>query len=259
MAELRDLDIRVVIPALNEAAAIAEVVRAVPDFVRETIVVDNGSTDGTGGIAERAGARVVRAGPPGYGRACLAGIAAAGPCDIIVFMDGDRADDPADMAALVAPIAAGATDLVIGARTYIEAGALTPQQRWGNALATFLMRKIWGGPFTDLGPFRAMRRSALASLRMQDETYGWTVEMQARALKAGLVCAEIPVRYRARVGRSKISGTIRGVVLAGVCILTVIAREWRASPRFKRGARSAASAPFHGSRGQAAGRREGRT
>ena len=227
MPDFSEVDICVVIPALNEATSIGGVVASVPDFVSRIIIADNGSTDGTGSIAQAAGATVVHAPIPGYGRACLAGVAAAGPCDIIVFMDGDGADDPADMEKLLMPIISGDADFVVGARTHgnVEKGALTPQQRYGNGLACFLMRHLWGGNFTDLGPFRAIRREAYERLDMENETYGWTVEMQARALKRGLLVQEVPVRYRKRIGRSKISGTVKGVVLAGAHILGVIARE----------------------------------
>lgn len=163
----------------------------------------------------------------GYGRACLAGIRLAGDADIIVFMDGDGADDPADFERILEPIISARADFVIGSRITgeVEAGALTLPQQFGNRLACFLMRLIWRGKFTDLGPFRAIRRGALEGLDMSAKTYGWTVEMQVRALKAELRCEEVSVGYRQRVGISKISGTIKGVVLAGGHILGVIARE----------------------------------
>ena len=217
----------IIIPARNEAEAIGGVVRGVIDKVDAVIVADNGSSDGTGQIARDAGAQTVRVPRPGYGRACLAGIERVRDADIIVFMDGDGADDPADLDALVRPILDGRADFVIGSRLggVVEDGALTLPQQFGNRLACFLMRRIWSGRFTDLGPFRAIRRTALDKLHMEAETYGWTVEMQVRALKAGLVCQETPVRYRRRIGVSKISGTVRGVVLAGTHILGVITRE----------------------------------
>ncbi|MEM8770290.1 MAG: glycosyltransferase family 2 protein [Pseudomonadota bacterium] len=229
-------EICVIIPARNEALSIAQVVKSVPGYVSRTIVVDNGSSDGTGEIAQAAGARVVRVKKPGYGRSCLAGIEAADDADILVFMDGDGADNPDDMAQLVAPIIDGEKDFVVGARTHgqIEKGALTPQQRYGNALACFLMRVLWGGHFTDLGPFRAIRKTALARLDMENETFGWTVEMQVRALKLGVAYGETPVSYRKRIGQSKISGTVKGVVLAGAHILGVIAREAMRPPSRKR-------------------------
>lgn len=217
----------VIIPALNEAASIEGAVKAAFTVAERVIVADNGSSDGTGEIAAGAGADVIRVERPGYGRACLAGIEAAADSAIILFMDGDGADHPGDLPALIRPIRDGTADFVIGARTHggIERGALTPQQRYGNALACFLMRRLWGGAFTDLGPCRAIRKSALDRLAMENETYGWTVEMQVRALKRGIRSIEVPVRYRRRIGKSKISGTVRGVVLAGAHILGVIGRE----------------------------------
>jgi glycosyltransferase involved in cell wall biosynthesis len=231
------LVIKAVIPALDEERAIGAVVRNAPSFLTETIVVDNGSRDATARIAAIAGARVIAEPRRGYGRACMAGIAAALPCDIILFMDADGADDPADAAAIVAPVAGGRADLVIGSRMIgrAERGALTIPQRWGNALACMLIRRFWGVRFTDLGPFRAVSAAALARLALDDETYGWTVEMQARAAKLGLRCAETPVRYRRRVGRSKISGTVSGAVRAGATILYVLVRErFRDGPRRRR-------------------------
>jgi glycosyltransferase involved in cell wall biosynthesis len=217
----------VVIPAYNEARALPSVLGGIPDWVDAVIVADNASTDGTAEVARKHGARVVRVEPLGYGRACLAGVAEADDCDIIVFMDGDASDDPEDMAALVAPIVNGEADLVIGSRAVgeRESGSLTVQQRWGNALACWLIHAIWGHKFTDLGPFRAVRRSAYERLDMQAPTFGWTVEMQVRAVKRGLRCTEVPARYRKRIGVSKISGTVRGVVLAGYYILGTIGWE----------------------------------
>lgn len=227
MNALPGLIIKAVIPALDEERAIGAVVREAPAFLTEIIVVDNGSRDATAAIAAQAGARVVSEPRRGYGRACKAGIAAALPCDIILFMDADGADDPDGAAAVVAPVAAGRADLVIGSRMTgaAEPGALTAPQRWGNGLACALIRLFWGVRFTDLGPCRAITAAALARLGMDDEAYGWTVEMQARAAKFGLTCAEVPVSYRRRVGRSKISGTLRGVVRAGATILYVVFRE----------------------------------
>ncbi len=221
------LVIKAVIPALDEERAIGAVIREAPSFLAEIIVVDNGSRDATANVAAQAGARVVAEPRRGYGRACKAGIAAALPCDIILFMDADGADDPADAAAIVAPVAAGSADLVIGSRMTgrADAGALTPQQRWGNRLACALIRLFWGVRFTDLGPFRAISAAALARLAMDDDAFGWTVEMQARAAKLGLKVAETPVHYRRRIGVSKISGTISGVVRAGATILYVVFRE----------------------------------
>ena len=219
--------IAVVIPALNEAEALPAVIAGIPDWVGLIVVADNGSTDGTAEVARRAGAAVVLEPRRGYGSACLKALAALPPVDIVVFMDGDASDDPADMAGLVAPISAGEADFVLGSRTMgeREAGALTPQQVFGNALACTLVRLFWGARFTHLGPFRAIRRDALDRLAMADPDYGWTVEMQVRAAKAGLRCREIPVRYRRRIGTSKVSGTIRGVIGAGPKILYIIGRE----------------------------------
>lgn len=220
--------IGLVIPALNEEKAIGKVIADIPDWVDAIVVADNGSRDRTSEVARAAGALVVREDEPGYGAACLAGIAALPTCEIIVFLDGDYSDYPEDMNLLVAPLLAGDADLVIGSRVLggAERGSLTPQQRFGNWLATRLIRLIWGSHFTDLGPFRAIRVTALKVLQMADRDYGWTVEMQVKAAKAGLRCAEVPVRYRKRIGTSKVSGTVRGTLLAGIKILSVIG--WQA-------------------------------
>lgn len=217
----------IIIPALNEEAAIAGVVQSVLSQTDRVIVVDNGSTDQTAARAASAGADVIYVAQPGYGRACLAGVAAAGDADLLIFMDGDGADDPKDLPALIQPILKGQADFVIGTRLKgkTENGALTFPQRFGNALATRLMGLFWGGGFTDLGPFRAIKRSAYRSLNMRAPTFGWTVEMQVRALKQNLRCLEVPVTYRRRIGVSKISGTVKGVVLAGWFILGTIFLE----------------------------------
>jgi glycosyltransferase involved in cell wall biosynthesis len=219
--------VAVIIPVLNEAQALPRVLSAIPRWVACTIVADNGSTDDSGEIARAHGAVVVEEPRRGYGSACLAAMAKLPPVDVVVFLDGDASDDAGDMAELVAPIAAGEADLVLGSRTMgvREPGALSPQQLFGNWLACTLIRWIWGHRFTDLGPFRAIRWAALDRLEMADPDYGWTVEMQVRAVERGLVCREVPVRYRRRVGRSKVSGTIRGVIGAGTKILYIIARE----------------------------------
>jgi glycosyltransferase involved in cell wall biosynthesis len=221
------MSIATVIPALNEADAIGRVIHEIPDWVDTIVVADNGSTDGTGDVARAAGATVVRVVEPGYGAACLAGIAAAGAVDILVFLDGDYSDYPSDMADLVDPVATGRADMVIGSRVLgeREAGSLTPQQRFGNWLATRLIQIVWGERYTDLGPFRAIRRTSLEAIAMSDRNYGWTVEMQIKAAAAGLAATEVPVRYRRRIGVSKVSGTIKGSVKAGVKILWIIARE----------------------------------
>lgn len=216
--------IKIVIPARNEEDAIGPVVASVVKQVDAVIVADNGSTDSTAKVARDAGAIVVSVPEAGYGRACLAAIQAAGDLDILVFMDGDASDDPSDLQALIDPIVTGQADMVIGSRILgdCDPGALTLQQRFGNTLACKLMQLIWGHKFTDLGPFRAIRKTSYDQLNMQAPTFGWTVEMQVRALKHQLRCAEIPVHYRKRIGVSKISGTFRGVVLAGWYILGTI-------------------------------------
>jgi glycosyltransferase involved in cell wall biosynthesis len=220
--------VAVVIPALNEAQALPKVLTGIPDWVAHVIVADNGSTDDTAEVARTHGARVVLEPRRGYGSACLKAIAALPPeVETVVFMDGDASDDADQMSALVGPIAGGEADMVLGSRVLgeREIGSLTPQQIFGNALACTLIRLVWGVRFTDLGPFRAISRAALARLQMADPDYGWTVEMQVRAAKLGLRCREIPARYRRRIGTSKVSGTIRGVVGAGTKILYVIGRE----------------------------------
>jgi glycosyltransferase involved in cell wall biosynthesis len=220
--------VAVIIPVLNEAEALPRVLASIPDWVAHVIVADNGSTDASGDIARQAGAIVVVEPRRGYGSACLKAIASL-PDDvgIVVFMDGDASDDSTQMAALVDPIRNGDADMVLGSRVLgeRERGALTPQQIFGNALACTLIRLVWGARFTDLGPFRAIGREALSRLRMADPDYGWTVEMQVRAAKVGLRCREIPAHYRRRIGTSKVSGTIRGVIGAGTKILYVIGRE----------------------------------
>lgn len=229
---IKDPDIAVIIPALNEAASIAGVVKGIlaqdwpcPPLV---IVADNGSTDGTGDIARMAGAHVVAAPERGYGAACLAALSALNDDhDIILFMDGDGSDVPKEARQLLQPIMDGRADLTIGSRALgkVEAGAMTIPQRFGNRLATFLIRLFWGKKMTDLGPFRAIRRDALETLRMADRNYGWTVEMQVKAARHGLRIIEVPADYRRRIGTSKISGTIRGVIGAGSKILYIIGRE----------------------------------
>lgn len=220
----KDPVIKVVIPARNEVRAITKVIEAIPDFVDEIIIADNGSTDGTAEAARAAGAKTVYVETPGYGRACLAGIEKAGACDILVFLDGDASDYPEDMTQMLAPILSGDKDFMVGSRLNptLENGALTLPQRFGNKLACFLMKLFWKSTFTDLGPFRAITKPALESLNMQAPTFGWTVEMQTRALKQGLRYGEVPVRYRPRIGTSKISGTMSGVILAGYYILSTI-------------------------------------
>ena len=217
----------VVIPTLNEEQAIAHVIGDIPDWVDEIIVADNASDDKTRSVARSLGAHVVVEPDRGYGAACQRGIAAMGDCDIVVFLDGDYSDYPQDMARLVDPIVQGGVDLVVGSRVRgnKSARALTLQQRFGNWLACTLIRHLFGVAYTDLGPFRAIRSRALNNLGMCDRAYGWTVEMQIRAAKKGLTVRELPVRYRPRIGVSKISGTISGSLRAGATILRVIGRS----------------------------------
>jgi len=219
--------ISVIIPALDEEQAIAGVLRSLPPWVDDVIVVDNGSTDATASVAAGCGARVVLEPRRGYGTACLAGIAATRDPDIAVFLDGDGSDDPTQIDRLVAPIARGETDMVIGSRTLgtHQRGSITIQQRVGNAIACILVRALWGVRYTDLGPFRAIRAEALCRLDMDDPTYGWTMQMQIRAAKLRLRSLEVPVDYRRRIGHSKISGTLRGAIGAGVKIITTIFKE----------------------------------
>lgn len=226
--------ISAVIPALNEEHSIGLVIAEIPAWVAEIIVCDNGSTDRTADIAAAAGARVVRAVRRGYGSACLAGIQAADRSDVIVFLDGDLSDYPAQMDRLIRPIAGGRADMVIGSRIAgrRQRGALSVQQRFGGALACLLMQVIWEAVYTDLGPFRAISAGALERLDMDDPDFGWTIQMQIRAARAGLRFQEAPVDYRRRIGRSKISGTIRGVAAAGWKILFTIWRErWNETVR----------------------------
>ena len=217
--------IYVIIPALNEEKAIAKVIADIPEAVTEVVVIDNGSTDLTSEVAREAGATVLKESRAGYGYACLKGIAylkdKQKDGDIVVFLDGDYSDYPEELISLVAPIEKGNYDLVIGTRNnpLLQKGALTPQQRFGNVLATRLMALFYGGKYTDLGPFRAITFDALNRLKMQDKTYGWTVEMQLKALKHRLRYTEVPVNYRPRIGESKVSGTIKGTIMAGYKIL----------------------------------------
>ncbi|HMG34976.1 MAG TPA: glycosyltransferase family 2 protein [Blastocatellia bacterium] len=221
--------VSVVIPALNEEASIAGVVRAVPrEIADEVIVVDNGSDDLTADRAQRAGARVVSEPNRGYGRACRAGVSSLAPASqIVVFLDGDGSDCPELMRRLVEPIIDGTQDFVIGSRIRgnREPGSLNFQQVLAGRAAGVLTRALYGVRYTDMCPFRAMRRHALEVLRMREETYGWNLEMQMRAAKAGLRILEVPVNHRRRAGgESKVSGTFRGTILAGTRILATAAR-----------------------------------
>ena len=217
-----------VIPALNEEASIGLVLRDLPrERLRDVVVVDNGSHDATAARAAAAGARVVREPRRGYGSACLAGIAALAPdCEVVLFLDADYSDHPEEALLLLAPIERGEADLVIGSRRLgnAEPGALLPQARFGNAFACWLMRLLFGHRYTDLGPFRAITRAALARIGMADTNFGWTVEMQLKALHHRLRIVEVPVSYRRRKGVSKITGTVSGTLRAGWKILWTIFR-----------------------------------
>jgi glycosyltransferase involved in cell wall biosynthesis len=221
--------ISIVIPALNEEEPIADVVRSIPRRIAsEIIVVDNGSNDSTAERARAAGARVVSEPRRGYGRACRAGVrAVAAECEIIVFLDGDGSDCPELMDRLIEPIKARTHDFVIGSRTRgeREAGSMNFQQLFAGRAAGLLLRALYGVRYTDMCPFRAIRRDALACLQMCEETYGWNLEMQMRAARAGLRILEVPVAHRRRAGgESKVSGNLRGTILAGTRILYTVAR-----------------------------------
>lgn len=224
--------IKVIIPAYNEEASIAKVINEIPTIVDEVIVISNNSTDNTEKNAQEAGATVLQEKRKGYGYACLKGMEYIASKtqnkteqpDIIVFLDGDYSDYPEQLTELIAPIIKNDIDLVIGARIkkLREHGAVTPQQIFGNWLATFLMKLFFGAKFTDLGPFRAIKYSKLLALEMQDKTYGWTVEMQLKALKKKYTYVEVPMKYRNRIGVSKVSGTVKGSIMAGIKILSWI-------------------------------------
>jgi glycosyltransferase involved in cell wall biosynthesis len=225
--------IYVIIPAYNEEDAIAKVINDIPsDWVTEVIVVNNGSVDRTKAVAAAAGATVVDEPNMGYGNACLKGLsyllAKLQKDDVIVFLDGDYSDYPEALPQLVTPILANTADFVLGSRVLgkREAKSLMPQQMFGNWLATSLIRWLYGVKYTDLGPFRAIRYESLRILNMKDQTYGWTVEMQLKAARHKLRIQEIPVDYRVRIGHSKVSGTVKGTILAGYKILGWIFKFW---------------------------------
>jgi glycosyltransferase involved in cell wall biosynthesis len=220
--------IKVIIPAYNEETSIGKVIKDLPTFVNEIIVVNNNSTDATAKNALEAGATVLSEQIPGYGNACLKGIEYIQQqktgTDIVVFLDGDYSDYPEELTKIVAPIIENNIDFVLGSRIkkFREKGAMQPQQIFGNWLATFLMRLFFKSKFTDLGPFRAIKFDTLIGLKMKDPTYGWTVEMQLKILKQRLSYEEIAVKYRNRIGVSKVSGTLKGSIFAGIKILTWI-------------------------------------
>jgi glycosyltransferase involved in cell wall biosynthesis len=226
-------DVAVVIPAFNEERSLPLVLADVPrPPVGRIVVADNNSTDRTAAVARAAGAEVVSAPRQGYGSACLAGLAhlrATGPPDVVVFLDADFSDHPEELPAVIAPILAGEADLVIGSRTrgVRERRALLPQARAGNLLACWMIRLLYGHRYSDLGPFRAITWSALERLGMRDPDFGWTAEMQVKALRHRLRVIEVPVSYRRRIGASKITGTVAGTVRAGHKIITTILRYSR--------------------------------
>lgn len=217
--------IKVIIPAYNEADSIGKVIGDIPPFVKEIIVVSNNSTDTTMAVAQKAGATVLSEEKKGYGYACLKGMEYIAlqkqKPDIVVFLDGDYSDFPEELPTLIAPIVEENVAMVIGARVskWREKGSMTFPQRFGNKLATSLMALFFNSKFTDLGPFRAISYPKLLALEMEDKTYGWTVEMQLKALKKNYKTREVPVHYRNRIGVSKVSGTVKGAIFAGVKIL----------------------------------------
>ena len=217
--------ISIIIPAYNEESSIGLVLDALPqDKLHEIIVVDNGSTDATARVAQEHGARVVKEPRKGYGSACLKGIDELDAPDIVVFIDGDFSDFPEEIVRLISPIESGEKDFVLGSRMIFPKSqlALLPQARYGNRLAIFLIKLFFKYEFTDLGPFRAIRYSSLMSIGMKDMDFGWTVEMQIKAVRNGLRIREVPVNYRKRIGTSKITGTVLGTFKAGTKIIYTI-------------------------------------
>ncbi len=226
---MKYLIIDIIIPAFNEENSVGNVVQDIPkEIVREIIVVNNNSTDKTAKNATNAGATVLEEQNMGYGNACLKGITHVGnkevKPDIIVFLDADYSDYPEEIIDLIKPIANDSYDMVIGSRALgnLEKGAMTPQQVFGNWLATFLLKLFYGVKYTDLGPFRAIKYDSLMAIGMKDKTYGWTVEMQVKAAKLKMKTCEVPVNYRKRIGFSKVSGTVKGTIGAGYKIITTI-------------------------------------
>ncbi|MDN3690545.1 glycosyltransferase family 2 protein [Cyclobacterium jeungdonense] len=217
--------IDVIIPAFNEENAVGKVIQDIPSIIRHVVVVNNNSNDNTRKVAARAGAVVLDEPVKGYGKACLKGMAFLSQQeispDVVVFLDADYSDYPEEMKTLIAPIIMDGFDLVIGSRSLgkRERGSMTLPQVFGNWLATRLMRQLFSANFSDLGPFRAIRWDKLQTLQMEDENYGWTIEMQVKAVKGGLAYTEVPVNYRRRIGKSKVSGTLKGVIGAGYKIL----------------------------------------
>jgi glycosyltransferase involved in cell wall biosynthesis len=224
--------IDVIIPAYNEEKSIPKVIAEIPKFVRHIVVADNNSTDRTGEVAKTAGAKVVFEPQKGYGKACLTAMEwirnrEIQP-EIVVFLDGDYSDYPEEMTDLIHPILAGKAEMVIGSRALgqRESGSMTFPQVFGNWLATTMMRYMQGAKFSDLGPFRAIVWTKLLELNMVDQNFGWTIEMQIKAHKAGLSYTEVPVNYRKRIGVSKVSGTVKGVIGAGYKIIFTIFKYW---------------------------------
>ena len=227
---MNETKISIIIPALNEENSIGQVINSLPKIYHQLIVVDNGSNDSTRKIAKKNGAIVLIEKKRGYGNACLKGIRflKKTPPDIVVFLDGDFSDYPQEIKKIIKPIEQKKVDFVIGSRikSLREKGSMTPQQIFGNKLACFLLKLIYGGKFTDLGPFRAIKWDTLMDLNMIDKTYGWTIEMQLKVLRKKISYAEAPVRYRRRIGNSKISGTLKGSLLAGIKIIGWIVKYY---------------------------------
>jgi len=224
--------IKVIIPAFNEEKSIAKVIAEIPDFVEEIVVVNNNSTDQTAQVATKAGANVLTEKSKGYGYACLKGIDYLSQKDktpdILVFLDGDFSDFPQELTKIIQPIIDGRVDFVVGARVkeLRASGSLTPQQVFGNWLVCFLMKILYQSSFTDLGPFRAIRWETLENLKMSDKTYGWTIEMQLKVLRQKISYQEVPVSYKKRIGVSKVSGTVKGTIFAGVKIIGWIFKHY---------------------------------